>query len=161
MESAIGNQSVTFLSFTIGNERCAVEVRHVLEVLRKAEITPVPRTRDYIEGITSFRGEVITVVNLAKKLGIGISESKKQFVIILRLNLSNDKITIGALAEGVQHVFGLQTGRIEPVPDFGNYYNPDYLLGVVKVRDKYSILLDVEKIFSDDEIKLIANSNVE
>ena len=145
-----------FLTFIIENEELAVEVTKVIEVLRNQEIFDVPKTEDYIAGIINFRGEVLTVVDMRKKINLAkTSILKKIVIIVFDLNFDNKKIRVGAIADKVLNVININENEIKPVPEFGNYYNPEYLKGAIKTNDSFAMILDIEKIFSFKDVEII------
>lgn len=145
-----------FLTFLIENELFAVEVIKVIEVLRNIEIYDVPKTEDYIKGIINFRGNVLTVIDTRKKINMPFNEvPDSQVIIVFETILNNKKVQIGALADKVVNVKQIIENEIKEVPEFGNYYNPEFLLGAFKTGDEFAIILDIEKILSADEVAVI------
>jgi purine-binding chemotaxis protein CheW len=151
----------TFLAFKVGTEHFAIPVRNVLVVLRKNGITAVPKTADYIVGILQFRGDVISVVSAKIKLNVPDGkDAKKQVVIVIEFENSGKFSKLGILANMVIGVVNIPENDIKPVMEFGNYYNPEFLKGVFKHKKDIITILDISKIFSEDEISIINNVNI-
>jgi len=160
MKKFYGSEKVTFLSFSLGKERFAVEVSNVLEVLRNQIITPVPKTSEYIEGIINFRGDILTVVNTRKKLKMTTeTRTATNIVMVLEFKIGNDFVILGALVDKVKNVFEINEKEIKAVPEFGSYYNPEFLQGAIKDKDGYLVLLDIPKIFSAEDVEIIKNAS--
>lgn len=152
-------ETKSYLTFIIDREHLAVEVSKVIEVLRNQEIFEVPKTEEYIAGIVNFRGEVLTVVDTGKKINISSESSHvKQIVIVFELLFDDRKVRVGALADRVLNVLNISETIIKPVPEFGNYYNPEFLKGAFKDRDGFVMILDIEKIFSSGDVEIISKT---
>ena len=152
----INNKIQTYLAFKVGNEFFAMHIRNVIVVLRKHGLTSVPKTADYIVGILQFRGEIISVVSAKKKLNVPTGEEfKQQVVIVVEFEKNNTVSRLGIMADKVLGVINIPESEIKPVMEFGNYYNPEFLKGAFKNKENIITILDVEKIFSEEEIIII------
>jgi purine-binding chemotaxis protein CheW len=151
--------SNTFLSFIVCNELYEVNVTKVLEVLEKQHITRVPNAPDYISGIINFRGDVVPVFESRLKFNLPKREIDESYVIIV-LDLSHDNETfrLGALVDRVRDVIVIEDSDIKPVPPMSKEFNTDFLEGIFKLKDDFIMLLDVEKVFTTDEISNLKNS---
>ena len=147
----MGNQ---FLTFKLDGSQYAVEVHNVQEVLEYTEITKIPCTAPYIEGLISSREKGILVVNLRKKFSMEDAEPMKETrIIVMELHDNNDNVTnFGAIADSVQEVIELQEEEIDPSPKFGNSISAQFIKGIGKKEDNFIILLDLDQIFSTEEI---------
>ena len=145
--------SNTYLSFVIGDEQFAVNVTKVLEVLQKQKITKVPNAPNYIKGIINFRGEVVPVFETRTKFNLSEREAEKSYVIIvLDLISGQENMRIGAIVDKVKDVFAINDTDIKPVPHMSNNYNTDFMQGIVKINDSFILLLNVDKVFTSDEL---------
>ena len=152
----INNKIQTYLAFKVGNEFFAMYIKNVIVVLRKNGLTSVPKTADYIVGILQFRGEIISVVSAKKKLNVPTGEEfKQQVVIVVEFEKNNTVSKLGIMADKVLGVMNIPESEIKPVMEFGNYYNPEFLKGAFKHKENIITILDVEKIFSEEEIMII------
>ena len=146
----------TYLGFRIGNEVFAIDVENVIEVIRNKGVTSVPKTADYIEGVIHFRGAILSVVSARKKLNVPDNESVgNDVIIVIEFETNNRPSKVGILADKVIGVLKMQENDIQPVMEFGNYYNPEFLKGAFKYKESIITILNVEKIFSEDEIRII------
>lgn len=153
-------KSKTYLSFYLGQELFGADVKYILEVLKDEQITDVPRSEEYIKGIVNFRGEIVTVVDFFKKLNmLGDNSTNKEIIIIVELVKDNKNVKVGLLADRVRKVFEMNDDDLKPVPEFGTYYNPEFLTGVAKTADGLVMLLDIEKILNENEVNLIIETN--
>lgn len=145
--------SNTFLSFIVCNELYAVNVTKVLEVLEKQHITRVPNAPGYISGIINFRGDVVPVFESRLKFNLPKRENDESYVIIvLDLSHDNEVFRLGAIADRVRDVIVIEDSEIKPVPPMSKEFNTDFLEGIFKLKDNFIMMLDVEKVFTTDEI---------
>lgn len=152
----------TYLAFKVGREHFAISIKNVLVVLRQHGITPIPKTADYIVGILQFRGDIISVVSTKIKLNVPEGDkSTKPVVIVIEFEGVEKLSKLGILADNVIGVINIPVDEIKPVMEFGNYYNPEYLKGAFKYKEKIVTILDVEKIFSEEEINIISETKSE
>jgi purine-binding chemotaxis protein CheW len=128
----------------------------VIEVVRNEGVTSVPKTADYIEGIINFRGDILSVVNARKKLNLPEGkDAAKKVIIVIEFEMDGNISILGIIADKVMGVLNLNKNEIQPVLEFGNYYNPEFLKGALRVKDNIITMLDIEKIFSEEEVKII------
>lgn len=152
----------TFLSFRIGKETFAVSVAKVLEVLEKQYITEVPNVPDYIEGVINFRGKIIPVIDTRLKFRLPKrAEGEKYVVIVFDLNVEGKKMLIGAMADSVHDVISFDETSIMDVPEMGYSYNTDFLLGMLKNETSFTMILDIDKVFSKEEVSLLQQTGSE
>jgi purine-binding chemotaxis protein CheW len=152
--------SSQFLTFKLEGSQYAVEVYKVQEVLEYTHITKVPCAAAYVEGLINSRGQGISVVNLRKKFGMPeIDVTKDTRIIVLEVKSEKGVTTFGAIADSVQEVIDLADEEIEPSPKFGNNIAARFIRGIGKRDDKFIILLDIDHIFSTDEIVMLEGVN--
>jgi purine-binding chemotaxis protein CheW len=145
-----------YLSFNIGNELFAINVLKVLEVLQKQEITSVPNAPDYILGIINFRGEVVPVFDTRRKFNLkSLSENDSFAIAVLDLEKNGEPFRIGATVDWVKDVITISETDIKPVPPMSSSFNTDFLSGVVRTEDRFLLLIDVDKVFTKDEMQII------
>jgi Chemotaxis signal transduction protein len=150
----------TFLSFIVCGELYAVNVTKVLEVLEKQNITRVPNAPNYIKGIINFRGDVVPVFESRKKFNLPDRSGEESFVIIV-LDLSHeaDVFRIGAIVDRVKDVISIDDQDIKPVPPMSKEFNTEFLDGIVKLGENFIMLLDVEKVFTGEELAAFKETN--
>ncbi len=152
-------EATQYLSFKLDNEIFALDIDKVREILDYTAITKVPRTPEFMLGVINLRGGVVPVVDL--RLKFGMTETEKTVntcIIITEIELDNEKAIIGALADSVDEVFDLEPDQIEPAPKIGTRLKTDFINGMGKKDDEFIIILDIDKVFSTDEISLVQNA---
>lgn len=146
----------TFLSFKIGKETFAVSVGKVLEVLEKQYITEVPNVPEYIEGVINFRGKLIPVIDTRMKFNLPKrAEDDKYVVIVFDVHVEEKKMLIGAMADSVHDVISFDEENILAVPEMGFNYNAEFLLGMLKNEESFTMILDIDKVFSKVEVDIM------
>lgn len=148
MSSKTSNDSMELLqlvSFTMGREEYGVDILKVQEINRMVQITQVPNSPDYVDGVINLRGRVIPVIDLRTKMGLGRKEHDKDTRIIV---VELDGKTIGFIVDKVKEVLRIPSSIIEPPPDMVAGLDAEYITGVGKLEDRLLILLDLERIVS-------------
>ncbi len=147
----------TYLSFMIDNEFFAVTVGKVLEVLQKQKITRVPNVTDDIVGVTNFRGDIIPVFETRTRFGLpNRGAQDKHVIIVIEITVNNSTSTIGAMADKVKDVITIEKKDILEVPKMSNKIKEELISGIYKQHDDYIMLLDVDKMFSEQEVQAIS-----
>ena len=145
-----------YLTFTLEDELFAVDVAKVREVLDYTSITKIPRTPEYMRGVINLRGSVVPVIDLRLKFGMSKTENKvNTCIIVLEIDMEGELIILGALADAVQEVFELEPDQIEPAPRFGTRFKAEFLKGMGKRDERFIMILDIDKVFSSDELALV------
>jgi purine-binding chemotaxis protein CheW len=143
----------TYLSFIMDNEYFAVNVGKVLEVLQKKKITRVPNATDDIKGVINFRGEIIPVFETRSRFGLPERLEEEKFVIIvLEVVKENKKTLIGAITDRVKDVITIEDKDILEVPKMSSKLKEDFIHGIYKLKEDFIMLLDVDKMFSENEV---------
>ncbi len=143
----------TYLTFGLGDETFALEVDNVKEVLDLSDITRVPRTPDFMRGVINLRGAVVPVVDMRVKFGLPVQDDTVDTcIIVAEVELDGDLTVIGALADSVREVFQIDETEIEPPPTIGMQLNTEFIKGMGKQDDEFIIILEVNRIFSSEEL---------
>ena len=153
MDSSDATPSSQFLTFTLDEERYAVEIAKVREVLEFTAVNRVPRTPEFMRGMINLRGNIVPVIDLRLKLGLSRTErTVDTCVIITEVEMDGESVVLGALADSVQEVIDLLPADISPAPKIGTRLRTEFIRGMGKRDDKFIIILDIDKVFSSDEL---------
>ena len=149
-------ETTQFLTFKLGDEVFALDISKVREVLDFTTVTKVPRTPEFMRGVINLRGSVVPVVDLRLKFGMTRTESSvNTCIIITEVTVDNDTTVLGALADSVQEVLDLEPGSIAPAPKIGTKLKTEFIKGMGRRDDRFIIILDIDKVFSSDELSLV------
>jgi purine-binding chemotaxis protein CheW len=155
MTEALNSNSNQYLTFRLGEELFALDIGKVREVMDYSSTTKVPQTPDYMRGVINLRGRVVPVLDLRLKFGLPEAElTVNTCVIIVEVLINGHNVVIGAMADAVQEVLDLETDQIEPPPRIGVKLNGEYLRGMGKHGDHFIIILDIDRVFGDQEAVL-------
>jgi len=149
-------ETTQFLTFKLGDEVFALDITKVREVLDFTTVTKVPRTPEFMRGVINLRGSVVPVVDLRLKFGMTKTESSvNTCIIITEVTVDNDTTILGALADSVQEVLDLEPGSIAAAPKIGSKLKTEFIKGMGKRDDRFIIILDIDKVFSSDELAMV------
>lgn len=156
-ETAI-TETALYLTFKLGDELFALNVSQVREVLDLTTITKVPRAPEFMRGVINVRGSVVPVVDMRIKFGLEqTKETHDTRTIVLDLSLDGETVVLGALADSVHEVIELDPTQIEAPPKIGMRWKSEFIKGIGKRNDEFIILLDIDKVFSAEEITQITD----
>lgn len=139
--------------FRLRGEEFAVEVQKVREVVRLAEIIPLPQSPDSIEGIIDLRGHIVAVMDLRRRLGMDNSEkTDKSRIMIVRSN----RMIVGLIVDAVNEVIKISRDLVHPTPAMiTSQIHHRYLSGVVRWNDRIIILLNLEELLTPIEAEYL------
>jgi len=158
--SELITQKQAYLSFDLNGEIFAITVNNVLEVLENQKLTKVPKAPFYIKGVINFRGEILPVIDTRVKFNMPEKEDNgKSVIIVFDIDLADKKLLIGGIVDGVKDVIEISQNEIKDVPNMGSKYNSDFMLGMIKTDDHFIMLLNIEKVFSTEELVSITEQS--
>lgn len=151
----------TYLSFTICGDHYAVNVGKVLEVLQEEQITPVPNAPPFIKGIINFRGDVVPVFETRVRFNLPErAETTSYNMIILDVSEGADMFRLAAIVDKVKDVISVNDDVIKPVPTMSKDFNTSFLKGIYKLNDEFLMLLNIDKVFTDTELRIINETSL-
>lgn len=133
--------------FKVGSEEFAVDIMLTNEVVLMREITPVPETAGYVEGVMNLRGNLVPVLDFRKRLrAVGATTPSDHRIIITKI----DGRTAGLIVDSASEVIRVSDDIVEPVPDLISEMGGGYIEGVVKLNDRFITLIDLRKALSEE-----------
>lgn len=141
-----------YLTFHLADEEYGIEILKVIEIIGMIDITYVPRTPEFVKGVINLRGKVIPVVDLRLKFGLPEAEHTKETCVVV---VDIDGSLMGIIVDAVSEVLDIAGADIEPAPGFGSKLDTSFILGMGKTSGRVSILLDIARIMSTDELTLV------
>lgn len=162
MSDKILTEKGLYLTFRLGDELFAIDVGQVREVLEMETITAVPNALEFMRGIINVRGSVVPVVDLRAKFGMSAIENTVHTrVVVMELDLDGEVNVLGALADSVHEVIELNPDTIEPPPRLGNRWRSQFIKGVGKRDERFILILDIDKVFSLEELTTLVEHSAE
>ena len=148
IKSAGGDKLLQLVTFNLGSEEYAVAILKVQEINRMKEITRVPNSPPYVEGVINLRGKVIPVVNLRSKFGLAAKENNEQTRIMI---MDIQGITMGLVVDSVSEVLRIPSTTVEPTPPMASNISAEFIKGIAKVDERLIILLDMDRLLGKTE----------
>jgi purine-binding chemotaxis protein CheW len=138
--------------FDLGKESYGVEVSTVLSIIRMQEVTAVPNTAEYVEGVINLRGKVIPVVDLRKRFGLEATEHTKDTRIVV---VGIGQHDIGVIVDSVTEVQRIPAEAIESQSSVATIQRSEFLMGIAKTEDRMIILLDLASMLSQEDAEAV------
>ncbi|WP_462273556.1 chemotaxis protein CheW [Methanohalophilus sp.] len=144
-------ETVQVIVFNMGEERYGVDISQVKEIIKPPKITRIPNSPDFIEGVTNLRGQITTIINLRKRFSKEAKETDNDTRIIV---IEYENVVIGMIVDSVNEVKYLSSNDIDELPDIITSRDESkFLTGVGKLEDGLLTLIDLDKVFSEEEIE--------
>ena len=143
-------ENVTFLQFDLGNESYGVKLLSVKEVITVPEVTPLPNGPSYFQGIMNLRGQIISIVDLRKKLGIKSKSNIDEDAVVI---VDFDGVSIGLIFDSINKVLSFDLSQLVEIPEVQSQVNSKYIQGVHRGDEKLTLVLDLAKIFNLVELQ--------
>lgn len=136
-----------FLTFQVREQKLALEILRIKEIIEFGRITVVPMMQQCISGVINLRGSVVPVVDLSSRFGQGKTAiNRRTCIVILESQLADETQVVGFLVDAVNAVVDISADSISPPPQFGSGIKTDFLRGIGKVDDEFVMVLNVEKL---------------
>jgi purine-binding chemotaxis protein CheW len=140
--------------FMMGGTEFGIDIHHVREVIRLPEVTRMPRTPVFVEGIINLRGRILPVLDLTKRFQLqSLGETPDTRVMIVEWHNQ----TLGFIVDRVREVLKVSSVLIAPPPDMILTIAGRYLEGIVDVSGRLLILLDLDRILDQEEIRNLSD----
>jgi purine-binding chemotaxis protein CheW len=153
--------SAQFLTFALGAELFAMDIRTVREIIQMSAMTTVPLMPSFVRGVINLRGAVVPVIDLHARFGRhSAALGKKTCIVIFNTIRAGERVELGLLVDAVSEVIDIAADQIEPPPNFGAGFRRDFIRGMGKVGTAFVIILEPERVFDVDEMAELCESNV-
>jgi purine-binding chemotaxis protein CheW len=150
----MSQDSVRYISFNLGEEQFATPLLSVREVIGVPDTTPIPQAAAHFIGIMNLRGQVVSIMDLRKKLGIKpLANEAERAVMICDLG----GLSLGIIVDSVNQVLTLDSDSISPKPSLGTSMEHEYIWGVYRKESTLILFLDIAKSLSLEESIMLKN----
>jgi purine-binding chemotaxis protein CheW len=144
--SAAADATAQFLTFTLGDEVFAMDIRTVREIIQYGPMTTVPLMPDFVRGVINLRGAVVPVIDLQARFGRPPADvGKKTCIVIFDTLREGERVELGLLVDAVSEVIDIAPDAIEPPPSFGTTVRRDFIRGMGKVADRFLIIIEPDR----------------
>lgn len=145
-----------YLTFMLAGEYYGVDILRVQEIKGWTQVTQIPNTPDYIQGVLNLRGTIVPIIDMRMRFSLEHEDyTPITVVIVLSVKCSSGDRVIGIVVDAVSDVLDVKTDDIKPSPDFGTTVNTEFISGLTVVGEQIATLLDVDKMLSMDELASI------
>ncbi|MFC2323879.1 MAG: chemotaxis protein CheW [Bacteroides sp.] len=152
----------SYLTFKLGDEEFAAHVSKVLNILELTKITEVPKSPNYMTGVINLRGSVLPVIDTRIKFGMTPTEfTPSTCIVVMDIDLEGESVHVGALVDSVQAVVEIEHDQIMPPPSLGNKYRSEFIEGVANINDKFVMILNMDEVFSSEDLIDLASKTLE
>jgi purine-binding chemotaxis protein CheW len=142
-----------YLVFVVGDDEHAIAEHHLHEVVAHRPITRLPGMPPWIRGVANLRGRVLPVIDVAVRFGRPETAiGKRTCLVVVEVDIGDERTPLGLLVDAVSRVIDIAPEDIDPAPAFGNQIRVDFLRGVVKSGERFTVLLDLPRMFSAEEV---------
>lgn len=148
------DEVLQWVTYCLGEETYGINVMQVQEVLRYTEIAPVPGAPDYVLGIINLRGNVVTVIDTRSRFGLPSADVTDNSRIVI---IESEQQVVGILVDSVAEVVYLRSSEISSAPNVGTEESAKFIQGVSNRDGELLILVDLNKLLTDDEWNEIGN----
>ena len=136
-------KDLQIVGLRIGRETYGIPIALVREIVRVPDITAVPNTQEYVEGVINLRGKIVSVMDLRKRFGESIVENNKKNRIVV---VEFESRTVGLIVNSASEVLKVSSSEIAPPSSVFIDGEVDYVTGVAKLGERLIILLDLNKV---------------
>lgn len=152
----VDNQSGKYLMFNLGDEEYGIDIARITAIEELPQITTIPDMPNFVKGVINLRGKIIPAVDLRLRFGIEEREYDDRTCIVI---VSVDDSTIGLIVDIVSEVHEIKNNDMGPPPSFKNTSGKEqYIAGLAKIGEEVKIILDVEKIISNEDKVILEQS---
>lgn len=149
-----------FLTFLLGEEEYGIEILKVREIIGLMDITPVPQTPPYIKGVINLRGKVIPILDLRLRFAMEARQpDERTCIIVVEIQGPEGPMLMGVVVDRVREVLHIASDDIAPPPPMGLSVDASYILGMARHEERVRILLDIDRIFSLEELRSLSSED--
>jgi len=152
-------QTQSYLTFKLQNELFAINVGDVLEILEMSPITKVPKSPAFMRGVINLRGNILPVMDARNKFAMPDAEfTIDTCIVVLNIDSGKEPLLVGAIVDSVQKVIDIPDEDIQVSASMGAMYREDFITGIGKMEDNFVMILNIDKVFSADDVYAITES---
>ena len=149
---------IQLIVFNLGDEEFGADISQVREIILRGIITPIPDSPEFIRGVTNVRGEITVVIDLKARFFLPIERNIKSRHIIIT---EQDKNLYGLMVDEVTEVLRIPKKDIKPTPELVTRIDRTYIKGVITLEDRLILLIDLDKVLSEEELERLATLSQE
>lgn len=149
-------RSGKYLTLLLGQEEFGIRVQKVREITSMQQITVVPQTPSYVNGVLNLRGKVIPIIDLRLKFDLPRAEiSELTCIIVVEVQHGSSILLMGVVVDSVAEVITTTEDDIEDLPQVEDGSAGHHFFGLAKTRNKITMLLNIEALLSPQELNTL------
>ncbi|MEA4847872.1 MAG: chemotaxis protein CheW [Clostridiaceae bacterium] len=153
LETVEDTQKGKFLTFLLGKEVYAIEIKYVIEMIGIQLITEVPELPEYVKGIINLRGKIVPVMDVRIRFKKEAKEYNDRTCIIV---VEVESIMLGLIVDNISEVISIPDEEIVPPPEINKCAENKYIKGIGKVGSNVKLILDCKKLMNDKDVEAIS-----
>ena len=153
LETVEDTQKGKFLTFLLGKEVYAIEIKFVIEMIGIQPITEVPELPEYVKGIINLRGKIVPVMDVRLRFRKEPKEYNDRTCIIV---VEVENILLGLIVDNISEVISIPDEEIVPPPEINKGAENKYIKGIGKVGNNVKLILDCQKLMNDKDVESIS-----
>jgi len=149
-------QTRQFLTFVLGEEMFAMPIDHIREIIEFSSLTEVPLMPNFLRGVINLRGSVVPVIDLSVRFGRATTTiARRTCIVIMEVTQDEQTLLLGVMVDAVRTVLTVENEKIEPPLSFGARLRADFIEGMINVKDRFIVVLDVGAVLSVEELSTL------
>ncbi len=154
------NAQSQYLLFYLKEEIYAIRALATSEIVEYSYITKVPRMNSFVKGVTNIRGNIVPVIDLLDRFGLGISEiGPKSSIVVINYKSEEETKQLGVIIDEVYEVDDIKSSNITDTPEFGSKIDRKFISKMGKYRGEYIAILDTQAILDARELSILSEEN--
>lgn len=153
-EAADTPGTAQYLTFMLGSDVFAMDIRTVREIIQYGTMTTVPLMPSFVRGVINLRGAVVPVIDLQARFGHPpASVGRRSCIVVFDALRHGERLELGLLVDAVSEVVDIPSSQIEPAPSFGTSVRRDFIHGMAKAAEgRFIVVLAPDKALDVDEM---------
>lgn len=153
VQAAEANQTMQYLTFSLGGEYFGIPIERVREILEYVDPTPIPMMPAFLRGVINLRGSVVPIVDLQSRFGKGATGvAHRSCFVVVEVEYEGRAQSLGVLVDAVEEVVAIERSRLEARPNFGARIRSDFVEGILHLSKRFVITLDMKQVLSIEEL---------
>ncbi len=158
-DAPAAEQLEQFLTFTLGDDVFATDIRTVREIIQYGPMTAVPLMPEFVRGVINLRGAVLPVIDLHARFGrLAARVGKRTCIVIFDAQRPDGRVELGLMVDAVGEVVDIALDDVEPPPSFGTVIRRDFIRGIARMNQRFVTVLDPDKAFDIQEMADLCES---
>lgn len=145
-------KTVQFIVFHVGDEEFGVPIEAIQEIVRMGQITPIPDSPEFVQGLINVRGEIVAVINLMARFFLKGETNEPKHIVITR----QEENLFGLMVDEVTEVLRIPKSEVKPPPKLIATVREEYVNGVITVENRLILLLDLPRVLSMEELERLS-----